>query len=102
MLKLKQVHIDTHRENVAFLHLNCTAYRADELQAIQKIEVACGPRKILATVNLVGNGQIVAPGEIGLSEQAFHLLGLKDGTEVEIAPAAPPHSLQWVRAKIQG
>lgn len=102
MLKLKRIHIDTHRENVAFLHTNCTTYRAEELEAIHKIEVSCGPRKILAVVNIVGNGKIVSPDEIGLSEQAFHLLGLKDGASVDIAPAVQPHSLQWVRSKIQG
>ena len=44
----------------------------------------------------------MAPDELGLSLLAHRHLGLPDGTPVEIAQAAPPASLDHVRAKIDG
>ena len=41
-------------------------------------------------------------GELGLGEQAFQRLGLPEGTEVVIAQARPPASLESVRRKIDG
>lgn len=102
MLKLKRVPIDTHRENVAFLSRACTVYRAEEFKALAKIEVDAGPRRILATLNLVEDSHIVKPDELGLSVEAFHLFGLAEGAGVSIRQASPPASLDAVRAKIRG
>jgi thymidine phosphorylase len=102
MLKLKRVPIDTHHEYVAFLGRDCAAYRAEGFRALSKVEIGLGPRKILATLNIVENGLIVGPDELGLSLQPFRSLGLEEGTHVEIRHASPPESLEMVRAKIRG
>ena len=36
-LKLRPVAIDTYRENVAYLHRECSVYRAEGFQALAKI-----------------------------------------------------------------
>lgn len=102
MLKLKRIAIDTYRENVAYLSRCCATYRAEEFQALSKIEIWRDGRRTLATLNIVDDERIIGPHEIGLSEQAFDVLGLAEGTEVEIAQASPPKSLDAIRAKIHG
>ena len=102
MLKLKRIAIDTYRENVAYLARACPLYRAEEFQALAKIEVQKNGRRILATLNIVDDPALIAPDELGLAEQSFRQLGLPEGETVEIAHARPPASLEFIRAKIQG
>ena len=45
---------------------------------------------------------LVAQDEIGLSEPAFRRFAQAAGTLVTVRPAAPPESLEAVRAKIHG
>lgn len=102
MLKVKRIGIDTHRENVAFLSRACTVYRAEEFQALDKIEVASDGRHILAVLNIVDDPAIVPPDTLGLSIPAFRRLGVPDGHMVHIEQASPPESLEAIRAKIAG
>jgi thymidine phosphorylase len=102
MLRLKQLGIDTCHETVAFLARNCPLYRAQEFVALARIEISGGGRRIVATLNIVDDESIMAADELGLSFLAHRQLGLPDGTPVEIAQAAPPASLDHVRAKIDG
>ena len=102
MLKLKRVAIDTYRENVAYLARDCPLYRAEEFQALSKIEVTAAGRSILATLNIVDDPALLKPDELGLAEQSFRQLDFAEGQGVEIAHASPPASRDFVRAKIQG
>lgn len=102
MLKLRKIAIDTYRENVAFLRRCCVAFRPEEFQALNKIEIGRDGRKILATLNIVDDERILSPNEIGLSDQAFQTLGLAEGERVHVAQARPPESLESIRAKIWG
>lgn len=101
-LRLKRVAIDTYHENVAYLNRECAQYKAEGFQALNKIEVANHTHHILAVLNVVDDGGIVAPDELGLSEQSFTQLGLSEGEAVTVAHAEPPHSLEYVRAKLSG
>ena len=102
MLRLKQLGIDTCHETVAFLARRCPLYRAQEFVALARIEISGGGRRIIATLNIVDDESIMAADELGLSQLAYRQLGLPNGTLVEIAQAAPPPSLEHVRAKIDG
>jgi thymidine phosphorylase len=102
LLKVKRIGIDTHRENVAFLSRDCAEYRAEEFQALDKIEVAVDGQRILAVLNIVDDPAIVPPDSLGLSVQAFRRLGAAEGENVRIEQASPPESLEAVRAKIAG
>lgn len=101
-LALHQVAIDTYRENVAYMHRDCAVYRAEGFQALSKIEVSADGRRIYAVLNVVDAEHIVAPGQLGLSEQAFRQLGLAAGHKVKVAQAEPPASMDAVRRKIYG
>ena len=102
MLKLKKVAVDTAPENTVFLSRACSVYRAEEFTALKKIKVTCGQRSILATLVIADDPLIAAHDELGASEPAFRRLGQQDGAMLEIAHAAPPASLEAVRAKIGG
>jgi thymidine phosphorylase len=101
-LRLRRVAIDTFRENVAYMHRECPVYRAEGFQALAKIEIGAGRRRVLAVLNVVDDAALVAPDELGLSEQAFDQLGLKEGRPVRVAHARPPASLAAVHRKIAG
>lgn len=102
MLRIRRVLIDTHPENTAFLLRTGNGYSAEQFQALRKIRITGGKAEILATLSLADSENIVGPGEIGLGEQAFRRLGLPEGSEVDIAQARPPASLEFVRRKIEG
>ena len=101
-LAVRRVAIDTWRENVAYLHRDCAVYRAEGFQALSKIEVRANGRRILATLNVVDDLGIVACDELGLSEDAFALLGVEAGYKVAVAQAEPPESMGALFRKIAG
>lgn len=101
-LKLRRIAIDTYRENVAYLNRNCSTYRAEGFQALAKVRVFCDGQEIEAVLNVVDDDGIVAPDELGLSEQAFAQLCVEGGRAVRVAQAEPPESMEAVRRKIGG
>ncbi len=102
MLKLRRIAIDTYPENMALLSRACTIYRAEEFQALRKIEIVSDSRQILATLAISDDPALVGAEELGLGMQAFRRLGLPEGSRVSIAQATPPRSLEAIRAKITG
>ncbi len=90
-LKLRKISIDTYRENVAYLHRDCPVYRSEGFQALNKIEIhkANDGEPVIAVLNVVDDENILAPDELGLSEQAFEQLNLPDGTGVRVEHAHP-------------
>lgn len=102
MPKIRRIPIDTHPENTAFLLRHGNHYSPEQFQALRKLRVKAECAEILATLALVDDPAIVAPGEIGLGEQAFRRLGLPEGTEVSFEQALAPASLEYVRRKIGG
>ncbi len=101
-LRLRRLGIDTYRENVAYLHRQCAVYRAAGFQALSKVQISADGHGILAVLNVADDSAIVRPNELGLSEQAFALLGLREGSLVQVAHAEPPTSMDAVRRKIAG
>lgn len=104
-LRLRRVAVDTFRENVAYLHRECPAYRTEGFQALAKVRVNVQDgveHRILAVLNVVDDDAIVARDEIGLSEQAFDQLDVAPGTDCSLHHAEPPASLDAVHRKIAG
>ena len=59
-------------------------------------------RKVLLATLMITDDGLVGPDEIGLAEPAFRRFAEPVGSLVTVTPAAPPDSLDAVRAKIQG
>jgi len=103
-LQLRPVAIDTYRENVAYLHRDCQLYRTEGFQALSKVEIrgTNGGPSLLAVLNVVDDDCITAPGQLGLSQDAFRQLGQPAGTPVTVNHARPADSLGAVHRKIAG
>ena len=102
MLSLKRVGLHTYGENVAFLSAHCRTYKPIAFSSFNKVEIAGQGRRIMATLNIVENGDLLDSESLGLSIAAFDDLGLPEGAKVSLQPATPPRSLESVRRKIGG
>ncbi len=101
-LALRRVAIDTHHENVAYLHRDCAIYRAEGFKALAKVEVRANGRRILAVLNVSSDPRIVQCHELGLSQDAFERLGVEKGHPVTVSQAEPPESIPALFRKIEG
>jgi len=101
-LALRRVAIDTYRENVAYLHRDCAACRAEGFQALAKVEIRVNGKRILASLNVVDDPAIVGCNELGLSEDAFAQLGAEPGVPASISQAEPAPSIPALHRKIAG
>lgn len=101
-LTIRRVGIDTWRENVAYLHRDCPVVRAEGFQALSKVSVQANGTTIAAVLNVVDDPHIVAPCDLGLSEDAFARLGVAEGHAAQIEHAEPPPSIVALHRKIGG
>jgi thymidine phosphorylase len=101
-LRLRRLPVDTYHEAVAYLPRRSTVYRPEEFQALAKIEVSANGQRVMAVVNVIDHDDILAPDEVGLSQEAFDAFGVAEGTAVSVVQAPPAASLEAVRRKILG
>jgi thymidine phosphorylase len=107
VLRLKHLCVDTLREHVIFIHEE--AVRAgnlgfnplDRVRVIGRTAPEGPTREITGILNFCRNA-LVAPDEIGLSDDAFRDLGLPEGAAVEATIAVPPRSVDLVRRRLHG
>jgi thymidine phosphorylase len=102
LLHIRRLGIDTWRENVAYLHRDCPAVRAEGFQALSKLQVRANGTTIMAVLNIVDDASILAPCELGLSEDAFARLQVAEGHPAQVDPAEPPASIGALQRKIGG
>jgi thymidine phosphorylase len=100
-VRLRRPGIDTYQEPVIYMSRGCAICRSAGWQAQARIEVRVGSRRLLATLNVTTEG-LVREGEAGLSEVAWHQLGVLEGALAELSHPSPLESLAHVRAKIAG
>lgn len=102
-LALRRIGLQTYGEYVAFLSSSCAAYKPETFANINRIEiVGADGRRIVASINIVENGDLLDANSLGLSTGAFKSLGLPEGSPVCFNLAPPPPSLDFVRSKIRG
>lgn len=107
MFTLRHLCLDTQREHVVVVHE--AAVRAGDLgfHPLDRVRVCAAgastsdPREIVGILNFCRDS-LIAPDEIGLSDQAFRDLGLPEGATVEATHAPPPPSVDRVRGKLSG
>ncbi len=93
--------IDTYQEPVLYTHRDCPVCHSEGFEAQSRVELRLDGRAIVATLNVVDT-DIIAPGEAGLSEAAWRLLGGREGDDVTVRHPPPLESLGHVRAKVYG
>ncbi len=100
-LKIKDLGIDTYRENIIFMRADCHVCVSEGFTALTRVIVHTNDHRIIATLNVV-NSDIITRGEAGLSIEGMKSLDVKDGDMVSISHLHPIESLSKVRAKIYG
>ena len=76
--------------------------RAAGFQALAKVTVHANGTTIAAVLNVVDDERIVAPCDLGLSEDAFARLAIPEGHAATIEHAEPPPSIAALHRKIGG
>ncbi len=100
-LRLRRLGIDTYQEAVIYMRRDCHVCRAEGFEAQSRVQVAHNSHAVIATLNVV-TGDMLAPGEAGLSEAAWRLLGAREGDTIALSHPSPLESLSLVRAKVYG
>ena len=77
-LHLRRMGIDTYQEPVLYMRRDCHVCAAEGFEAQSRVEVECGGRRIVATLNVVAQ-EFLADNEAGLSESAWRMLGASAG-----------------------
>lgn len=100
-LKIKNIGIDTYRENIIFMRADCHVCISEGFKALTRVIVHKNGNEIIATLNVV-HSDIIGNGEVSLSIEAMNRLGVKDEDTVSISHLHPIESLSKVRAKMYG
>lgn len=100
-LNAHRMGIDTHQEPVVYMRRDCGVCRSEGFEAHSRVRIRNGSHAIVATLNVTGN-DLLPEGTAGLSEAAWRLLGVVEGTPLHFSHPAPLHSLSHVRGKIYG
>ncbi len=98
-LKIKDLGIDTYRENIIFIRADSHVCKSEGFTALTRIVVHKNGKEIIATLNVV-HSDLLKKGEASLSEEAMKRLGVQNGDVIAISHLRPIESLGQVRAKI--
>ena len=101
-LAVRRLPIHAGRANIAYLASGSDAVAAETYLDAGRIDLAGRDRSIRAAVHVVAPGWQLAPGEIGVSAEAFDRLGLPEGSNVVIRRTPSPDSRKLLRRKIDG
>lgn len=100
-LRLVRLGIDTHQEPIVYMRTDCHVCRSEGFSAHSRVLVATDASALAATLNVV-HGDLLKPGEAGLSEAAWRRLEARAGQSARISHAPPVESLSALRSKIYG
>jgi thymidine phosphorylase len=100
-VKLRRLFIDTNNEHVVYILRDSPVCISEGFQSLRRITIECGDKKLVATLNFIGN-DLLSEGDAGLSESAWESLEAKDGMEAKVSHPLPLESMKYVRAKMYG
>jgi putative thymidine phosphorylase len=98
-LKLKHVKIKTGGM-VSFLDEKDA--QAMDLKQGERLNISKGNKFVVTIVDITTSNAIDKKGSIGLSEEAFKKLGLKEKSVVELSLVDKPMSLHYIKKKLRG
>jgi len=107
LFRLKHLPIDTLREHVVMIHQQAVRNGNLGFNPLDRVRVSGADpatgriREVTGVLNFCLN-KLLGPEEIGLSEEAFHDLGLPENTPVGASLAVAPRSVDLVRGKLAG
>ncbi len=100
-LSVKNIGIDTYRENIVFMRYDCDVCRSEGFTALTRVVVSNGAKSIIATLNVV-TSDIIEHHEAGLSSESMKRLCVKSGDTITVSHLNPIESFKNVRGKMYG
>jgi thymidine phosphorylase len=100
-LKIKNLGIDTYKENIIYMRSDCNTSLSEGFAALTRLVVRCAEKKIIATLNII-HSDLIQPGEAGLSMEAIKRLDATEGDLISVSHLQPISSVRLVRAKMYG
>lgn len=100
-LRVKNIGIDTYRENIIYLCADCHICQSEGFSALTRVRVDFNGRSIVATINVVYS-ELIEREEVGFSMEAMKRLMVKEGDLITITHLDHIESLSMVRSKIYG
>jgi thymidine phosphorylase len=101
-MQLRRIPIFGGRDYCAYLPANSDVVSAFDYLGSAKLEISAGAASIRTRIQIIDLPDVLSPGAIGLSSEAFAELGLPEGTEVTIRRTPSPESRAALTHKIQG
>ena len=95
-LTIKNLGIDTYRENIIYMRSDCHVCRSEGFTALTRVVVHCMDRSIVATLNVV-QSELLRHGEAGLSTVAIKRLEAKKDNKITVSHLQPIPSVGLVR-----
>src|SRR5579863_2001408 len=107
MLRVKHLRLETLSEHVIVIHERAVrdgnlGFNPLDRARVFGTDAATGQTHEITGVLNFCKDMLVAPDEIGVSEQAFRDLGLPEGAPVNATLAVAPRSVDLVRDKLNG
>jgi thymidine phosphorylase len=100
-LRARRLGIDSQYEAIVYMRRDCHVCRAEGFAAHNRVRLTNGDRSIIATLHHV-TGDLLLEDEAGLSESAWHRLGLHADGLIAVNHPEPLESLGKVRGKVYG
>ena len=101
LLRARRLGLHAQHQPLAIMRTDCTVCRSEGLASRSQILLTADGRSVQASLYQV-DGDLIAHGEIALSEAAWTILGVVEGDAVTVSHAPPLESLASVRRRIYG
>lgn len=98
-LKIKDLGIDTYKENVIFIRADSHVCKSEGFTSLKRVVIHKKGLQVVATLNIV-TSNILKEGEASLSIEAMDRLQVKNGESITISHLQPIASLGKVRSKM--
>lgn len=100
-LRARRLGLYAQHDAIVLMRRDCHVCRSEGLTARTQVVLTAGGREVYAVLYQL-EGELLAPGEAALSEEAWRLLGVRDGEPIGVHHAPALESMSGVRRRIYG
>lgn len=100
-LRATRLRLHTQHQPIALMRTDCHVGHAEGLAPRSQVLITSGGREVQALLYQI-DGELLAPGQVALSEAAWQALALREGDNVMVRHSPMLPSLAGVRRRIHG
>lgn len=101
-LRLMPAGIDTYSHPVVYMHADCHVCRSEGFRALARVRIDCGDRWVIASLNVVTDGDWLPSDAAALSDTAWAALQPGEDARGVFSHPEPPAAASVIRAKVYG